>query len=74
MENEPCGERILNRLLKAAAERWGEAEAERLRPTLASTAAHISKVEGFELGLWEEPAHPVTGMLEAIREGTPRRS
>jgi len=47
---------ILEEMLRAAGERYGEEEAERLRPFLEKLSEAVWKVQGFELEPGDEPS------------------
>lgn len=47
---------ILEEMLRRAGERYGEEEAERLRPFLERLSESVWKVQGFELEPGDEPS------------------
>ena len=60
MTGDPEKEKILNRLLEAATERWDRAEVEKMRPMFEMAADAVWKVEKFPIKPEEEPAYPTT--------------
>ncbi len=49
---------MVESLLIAASQRWGEEEARVLRPALERVAKAIKDIEGFELNPGDEPWRP----------------
>ena len=58
MSSRSPEQRLIEKLLDVARERWGEEEARLLRPALERVAGAIYGVEGFELDPDEEPWKP----------------
>ncbi len=72
MEKQLRKEKILHQLLENAAQRWGVAEVDRLKPDLEVTAQWILAVEEFKLNYENEPAHP-TIILPQMKQQTRAR-
>ena len=49
-------ETVTDTMLRTAAERWGEEEAERMRPVIERISEAVRKVQAFELEPGDEPA------------------
>jgi len=56
---------VLNRLLAAASETWGEAEAENMRSAIELAAEAFWTVEAFTLKPMEEPAQQTSVFHQA---------
>jgi len=49
-------EAVADTMLRAAAERWGEEEAERMKPVIERISKAVHKVQAFELEPGDEPS------------------
>jgi len=49
-------EAVADTMLRAAAERWGEDEAERMKPVIERISKAVRKVQEFELEPGDEPS------------------